>query len=151
MSPIPIPAKQPKAKATNTPEGKPMTLMMKNATNSIAPALTKVQLRSAAAGSMFSKVSIARMPMIDAISPTMATMIGSAIYSNFMAAMPAPIAIVAIIEPTYDSKISAPNPAVSPTQSPTLSAMTPGFLGSSSGMPASTLPTRSEPTSAVFV
>ena len=35
--------------------------------------------------------------------------------------------------------------------SPTLSAITAGFLGSSSGIPASTLPTRSAPTSAPFV
>ena len=42
-------------------------------------------------------------------------------------------------------------PATSPTLSPTLSAMTAGFLGSSSGMPASTLPTRSAPTSAALV
>ena len=52
---------------------------------------------------------------------------------------------------TYDSKMSAPIPATSPTLSPTLSAITPGFRGSSSGIPASTLPTRSEPTSAAFV
>jgi len=42
-------------------------------------------------------------------------------------------------------------PAQSPTLSPTLSAMTPGFLGSSSGIPASTLPTMSAPQSAAFV
>ena len=42
-------------------------------------------------------------------------------------------------------------PATSPTLSPTLSAMTAGLRGSSSGMPASTLPTRSAPTSAAFV
>ena len=42
-------------------------------------------------------------------------------------------------------------PATSLTLSPTLSAMTAGFLGSSSGMPDSTLPTRSAPTSAAFV
>ena len=42
-------------------------------------------------------------------------------------------------------------PAQSPTLSPTLSAMTAGLRGSSSGMPASTLPTRSAPTSAAFV
>ena len=42
-------------------------------------------------------------------------------------------------------------PAQSPTLSPTLSAMTAGFLGSSSGIPASTFPTRSAPTSAAFV
>ena len=42
-------------------------------------------------------------------------------------------------------------PAQSPTLSPTLSAMTAGFLGSSSGIPASTLPTKSAPTSAPFV
>ena len=42
-------------------------------------------------------------------------------------------------------------PATSPTLSPTLSAMVPGLRGSSSGMPASTLPTRSAPTSAALV
>ena len=47
--------------------------------------------------------------------------------------------------------MSAPIPATSPTLSPTLSAITPGFLGSSSGIPASTFPTRSAPTSAALV
>jgi hypothetical protein len=42
-------------------------------------------------------------------------------------------------------------PAQSPTLSPTLSAMTAGLRGSSSGIPASILPTRSAPTSAAFV
>ena len=42
-------------------------------------------------------------------------------------------------------------PAQSPTLSPTLSAITAGLRGSSSGMPASILPTRSAPTSAPFV
>ena len=42
-------------------------------------------------------------------------------------------------------------PATSPTLSPTLSAITAGLRGSSSGMPASTLPTRSAPTSAALV
>jgi hypothetical protein len=42
-------------------------------------------------------------------------------------------------------------PATSPTLSPTLSAMTAGLRGSSSGMPASILPTRSAPTSADLV
>ena len=58
---------------------------------------------------------------------------------------------MATIAPTYDSNRSAPIPATSPTLSPTLSAMTPGFLGSSSGMFFSTFPTRSVPTSAAFV
>ena len=61
------------------------------------------------------------------------------------------IAMLAMIDPQYDSKISDPIPATSPTLSPTLSAMTPGFLGSSSGIPASIFPTRSDPTSAHFV
>ena len=56
-----------------------------------------------------------------------------------------------IIDPTYDSNRSDPIPATSPTLSPTLSAITAGFLGSSSGIPASTLPTRSAPTSAALV
>ena len=42
-------------------------------------------------------------------------------------------------------------PAQSPTLSPTLSAMVAGLRGSSSGMPASILPTRSPPTSAPLV
>ncbi len=42
-------------------------------------------------------------------------------------------------------------PAQSPTLSPTLSAIVAGLRGSSSGMPASTLPTRSPPTSAPLV
>ena len=50
-----------------------------------------------------------------------------------------------------DSNRSAPRPAQSPTLSPTRSAMTPALRGSSSGMPFSTLPTRSEPTSAALV
>ena len=50
-----------------------------------------------------------------------------------------------------DSNRSAPRPAQSPTLSPTRSAITPALRGSSSGMPFSTLPTRSEPTSAALV
>ena len=42
-------------------------------------------------------------------------------------------------------------PATSPTLSPTLSAMVAGLRASSSGMPASILPTRSAPTSAALV
>jgi len=62
-----------------------------------------------------------------------------------------PNVIAETIAPTYDSNKSAPIPATSPTLSPTLSAITAGFLGSSSGIPASTLPTKSAPTSAAFV
>ena len=53
--------------------------------------------------------------------------------------------------PTYDSNRSAPMPATSPTLSPTLSAIVAGLRGSSSGIPASTLPDRSPATSAAFV
>ena len=63
----------------------------------------------------------------------------------------AAMAMVAMTDPTYDSKMSAPMPATSPTLSPTLSAITAGLRGSSSGIPASTLPTKSAPTSAVLV
>ena len=60
-----------------------------------------------------------------------------------------------IIAPTFsaavDSKMSAPRPAQSPTLSPTRSAITAGLRGSSSGIPASTFPTRSAPTSAALV
>jgi len=59
--------------------------------------------------------------------------------------------IVASIVLTYEPKRSAHIHATSHTLSPTLSAITAGFLGSSSGILASTLPTRSAPTSAAFV
>ena len=52
---------------------------------------------------------------------------------------------------SYDSNRSAAIPAQSPTLSPTLSAIVAGLRGSSSGIPASTLPTRSAPTSAALV
>ena len=59
--------------------------------------------------------------------------------------------IVATTVTAYVSKRSAAIPAQSPTLSPTLSAMVAGFLGSSSGIPASILPTKSPPTSAPLV
>ena len=62
-----------------------------------------------------------------------------------------PSSIVAMMVTAYVSKRSAAIPAQSPTLSPTLSAITAGFLGSSSGIPASILPTRSAPTSAPLV
>ena len=49
--------------------------------------------------------------------------------------------IVATIVTAYVSNKSAAIPAQSQTLSPTLSAITAGFRGSSSGIPASTLPT----------
>ena len=89
------------------------------------------------------------IPSIDANSPREAKAKGSAIIP--VLSIVAAIAIDAIMAPQYDSKISEPMPATSPTLSPTLSAITPGFLGSSSGIPASTFPTKSAPTSALFV
>ena len=62
-----------------------------------------------------------------------------------------PRTIAPMFSAAVDSNRSAPLPAQSPTLSPTRSAMTAGFLGSSSGIPASILPTRSAPTSAAFV
>ena len=59
--------------------------------------------------------------------------------------------MVPTIVTAYVSKRSAAIPAQSPTLSPTLSAITAGFLGSSSGIPASILPTKSAPTSAPLV
>lgn len=55
------------------------------------------------------------------------------------------------ISAEIDSNKSAHWPAQSPTLSPTRSAITAGFLGSSSGIPCSTLPIRSAPTSAALV
>jgi len=62
-----------------------------------------------------------------------------------------PKIIAEIISAEIDSKRSAHYPAQSPTLSPTRSAITAGFLGSSSGIPTSTFPIKSAPTSAAFV
>ena len=67
------------------------------------------------------------------------------------AASDAPRIMAPMFSAAVDSNRSAPRPAQSPTLSPTRSAMTAGLRGSSSGMPASTLPTRSAPTSAALV
>ena len=55
------------------------------------------------------------------------------------------------IEEIYQKMVEAPMPATSPKLSPTLSAIVAGLRGSSSGIPASTLPTKSAPTSAALV
>lgn len=62
-----------------------------------------------------------------------------------------PRIIADIISADIDSNKSAHYPAQSPTLSPTKSAITAGFLGSSSGIPASNFPIKSAPTSAAFV
>lgn len=72
---------------------------------------------------------------------------------------PEPIPIRVVEDITKAAQVDSANepnrsaliPATSPTLSPTLSAMVAGFLGLSSGSPASTLPTRSAPTSAALV
>ena len=95
-------------------------------------------------------VETKNVPIIDAIMPIAAISIGT---STPLKPSPAADASAPheIIEPTYDSYKSAPIPATSPTLSPTLSAMQAGLRGSSSGIPTSTLPTKSAPTSAAFV
>ena len=93
------------------------------------------------------------LPMMDASMPIPESTRGK-VTAFIEAPSPAtttPRATAETMAPTYDSKRSAPMPATSPTLSPTLSAITAGFLGSSSGMPASTFPTRSAPTSAALV
>jgi hypothetical protein len=62
-----------------------------------------------------------------------------------------PNIIAEMISAEIDSNKSAHCPAQSPTLSPTKSAITAGFLGSSSGIPTSTFPIKSAPTSAAFV
>ena len=132
-------------------------------------AATKVVYLKAPAGFPPWKILIEKTPTNELSSPATTIRIGVAMNMSLMSLVAmsfstgnlaknsgvmlrvAAMAIVAITEPTKDSKMSAPIPAMSPTLSPTLSAITPGFLGSSSGIPASTLPTRSAPTSAAFV
>ena len=87
--------------------------------------------------------------MIDATNPDAPIRIGYAKFSG--EPISAAISNDAKIVTMYDSYTSEPMPAASPTLSPTLSAIVAGFRGSSSGMFASTFPTKSAPMSAAFV
>ena len=100
--------------------------------------------------------------MIEAMIPKARATRGNIITPTIPAEKPSPARSAArareaprIMAPMFsaavDSNRSAPRPAQSPTLSPTRSAITAGLRGSSSGMPASTLPTRSAPTSAALV
>ena len=97
----------------------------------------------------------ARMPKARAMSGNIMTPMTPAenprLAFSAAAASEAPRIMAPMFSAAVDSKRSAPRPAQSPTLSPTRSAITAGLRGSSSGMPASTLPTRSAPTSAAFV
>ena len=108
-----------------------------------------VPVLNAVPGSALENTLTIKIPKIEASNPNEASAKGRAIIPE--SSIVAAIAIEAIIEPQYDSNMSEPIPATSPTLSPTLSAITPGFRGSSSGIPASTFPTRSAPTSALLV
>ena len=91
----------------------------------------------------------AKMPMTAVMTPSAGTMSGKTRPSVPKAALPRMSAATSVT--AYDSKRSAAMPAQSPTLSPTLSAIVAALRGSSSGMPCSTLPTRSAPTSAALV
>ena len=110
---------------------------------------------SALAGLTLSPPLTIKIPRIEATIPIADRISGKRAASNSengaLTAATVASVIAEMIEPTYDSNRSDPIPATSPTLSPTLSAITAGLRGSSSGMPASTLPTRSAPTSAAFV
>ena len=125
----------------------------------ISPVDSQVPLRNARSSTCWEASPLVRttaVPRIEHSTPMVATDTGtwiicSADTSGRLSEAMAPSAMVAMIEPTYDSYRSAPMPATSPTLSPTLSAMVAGLRASSSGMFASTLPTRSAPTSAALV
>ena len=118
-----------------------------------------VPILNADSGDLFEESLTNMIPMIEQTRPSDARASGRNIsslllppsISKAIAERVEAIAIVAIIDPQYDSKMSEPIPAISPTLSPTLSAITAGLRGSSSGIPASIFPTRSAPTSALFV
>ena len=96
-----------------------------------------------------------RMPMIDVMTPTARMNSGNITPAIAPCSEPAkadaPRINEAISVTSLDSNRSAAMPAQSPTLSPTLSAIVAALRGSSSGIPCSTLPTRSAPTSAALV
>ena len=123
----------------------------------INPAETNSPIFKALWGSPPSLTFTKKVPIIDMMIPDAAINNGSntALISipenSFKPTKAAPNTIAPIIDPTKDSNKSAPIPATSPTLSPTLSAIVAGFKGWSSGIPASTFPTKSAPTSAALV
>ena len=160
-SPITIPPTRPATIAKYSPIEAPSACTRIRQRTSTRPPATKIPRRSAQSSppkSAFSETRTKNVPTIDARMPAAATPSGNSSaprssrpvsWAKLAAAVAS--AIVPTIDPTYDSNRSAPMPATSPTLSPTLSAMTAGLRGSSSGMPCSTLPTRSAPTSAALV
>src|SRR3954454_21168040 len=123
------------------------------------PAVRKPRLIGAIALLSLSVARTANTPTIDASTPIARAPSGKSAPAAHSAGWCGKIAANAgtprMIDATsvtsYDSNKSAAIPAQSPTLSPTLSAMVGGLRGSSSGIPASTLPTRSAPTSAALV
>ena len=133
---------------------------MPNVATAIRQAAVLVPIESARRSSFIPAPSLVRtryIPMIESSTPQAAMSEGArtafiCIPSTAeVAKAEAPRAIVARMDPAYDSYRSAPIPATSPTLSPTLSAIVAGLRGSSSGMLYSVLPTRSAPTSAALV
>ena len=124
-------------------------------TNNITSALNAVAtIRSLfnAGATSFSSFTRAENMVIKLIGiPTADIKIGNKRASRLVANATAPITSAAHVLSAHEPNKSAPIPATSPTLSPTLSAITAGFRGSSSGIPCSTLPTRSAPTSAALV
>src|SRR3954447_19660936 len=96
-------------------------------------------------------VRTANVPTIEAMIATPPSTRGYSATAVWSVNVRTPSSMTATAVTAYVSNRSAAMPAQSPTLSPTLSAITAGLRGSSSGMPASTLPTRSAPTSAAFV
>merc|ERR1711991_1171390 len=158
-SPTIIPPIDPIRTAAQTPDETPKYLTRTNDATINTTAEPIVPNLKAISGLLSENNRTIKMPIIEQIRPKEAKAKGincSMYWSPPSFVIVADVidaarAIEAIIDPQYDSKISEPMPATSPTLSPTLSAITPGFLGSSSGIPASTLPTKSAPTSALFV
>ena len=141
---------QPSTRAASSMRSPIMTKMMAAEKPTEKTEATMVPLCSACSSSVCdapSFVPTKLKPMREATMPAPAMKKGSAMSTRSVS----PSVAHAMMEPTKDSKRSAPMPATSPTLSPTLSAMVAGLRGSSSGMPCSTLPTRSAPTSAAFV
>src|SRR2546421_3761616 len=119
------------------------------------PAVTNPRLMGAMAERSVPLARTAYTPTIEASTPMARAISGKRTPRAGFSPIERNAAYPRMIEATrvtsYDSNRSAAMPAQSPTLSPTLSAMVAGLRGSSSGMPASTLPTRSAPTSAALV
>ena len=129
--------------------GRNVNAVIATRTSDVAAQMKKLRLIATSPLRSLSRSLVVRMPTTELTMPIAPMASGSSMPLAPKTAWPRISAATRVT--AYDSNRSAAMPAQSPTLSPTLSAIVAALRASSSGIPASTLPTRSAPTSAALV